>query len=210
MAILHELSQLLFPSRCFGCAALVNGLCRVCASDWQLSYFKTSLTNFSVHSSVLYSPVASKIILSAKESGVGQADELLISTIIFLLDKIKVSASEFRLVPIPSSKKSIRRRGRSFIVDLTQEISLRTGISTLDCLAIHGTVADQSGLTRVARQENMRGAFHLTRPARGKLIVIDDVVTTGSTLKEAARAINSEGFHAQITAITACVAQPLR
>jgi predicted amidophosphoribosyltransferase len=210
MAIFNELSQLIFPSRCFGCATLASGLCFVCAIDWQMSYFKTALVDFSVHSSILYSPVASKIIVSAKEGGVEQADEILIATIIFLLDKIKISSSEFRLVPIPSSKKSVRRRGRSFIVDLSHEISRRTGISTLDCLGIHGTVADQSGLTRIARQENMRGAFHLTKPARGKLILIDDVITTGATLKEAARAIHSGGFHAQITAITACVAQPLR
>ena len=46
--------------------------------------------------------------------------------------------------------------------------------------------------------------------ARGELILIDDVTTTGATLKEAARALNSQGFYAQISAITACVAQPLR
>ena len=210
MAIFNELSQLLFPSRCLGCTALADGLCLACATDWQMSYFKTTLADFSVHSSILYTPVASKIIISAKESGVRQADELLISTIIFLLSKITISANDFRLVPVPASKKSVRRRGRSFIVDLTQEISRRTGISILDCLEIRGTLADQSGLTRFDREENMRGAFHLTKPARGKLIVIDDVVTTGATLKEAARAIKSGGFHAQITAITACVAQPLR
>ena len=210
MAIFNELSQLLFPSRCLGCAALADGLCLVCANEWQLSYYKTSLTDFSVHSSILYTPVASKIIVSSKEGGMQQADELLISTIIFLLNKITVSSGDFRLVPVPSSKNSVRRRGRSFIVDLSQEISRQTGISTLDCLEARGSVADQSGLTRTARQENMRGAFHLTKQARGKLIVIDDVVTTGATLKEAARAINSGGFCAQITAITACVAQPLR
>lgn len=210
MTIIRELTQLLFPARCFGCSSLAPTICPKCARDWQLGYFKTALDGFFVHSSILYTPVASKIIVSAKEAGVKLADELLIDTIIFLLDKIQIEKNQFRLVPIPSSKKSQRRRGRSFIVELSHEISKRTGISTLDCLGIRSGVADQSGLTRLARIENMRGAFHLTKPARGKLILIDDVITTGATLKEAARSIYSGGFHAQITGITACVAQPLR
>jgi phosphoribosylpyrophosphate synthetase len=47
---------------------------------------------------------------------------------------------------------------------------------------------------------------------RGDAIVIDDVVTTGATLQEAARALNSRGFHAfgSDYAVTACVTQPLR
>jgi predicted amidophosphoribosyltransferase len=75
-------------------------------------------------------------------------------------------------------------------------------------------VKDQSGLTKVQRSTNMQGAFSLKSGAvlRGDLILIDDVVTTGATLREAARALNSQGFHAfgTVSAVTACVAQPLR
>ena len=42
-----------------------------------------------------------------------------------------------------------------------------------------------------------------------KVILVDDVVTTGATLREAARALSGEGFHV-IGSVTACVAQPLR
>ena len=120
----------------------------------------------------------------------------------------------FTLVPVPSSKQSQRRRGRSFIVDLTQTISQNTGIAMNDCLQVARRVSDQSGLTRGQRISNMRGAFSLMPGAilRGDLILIDDVVTTGATLKDAARALNSQGFHAfgSVSAVTACVSQPLR
>ena len=83
-----------------------------------------------------------------------------------------------------------------------------------DCLQLSRAVKDQSGLTRKERVSNMKGAFSLKPGAvvRGELILIDDVVTTGATLHEAARALNSQGFHAvgSVSAVTACVAQPLR
>ncbi len=83
-----------------------------------------------------------------------------------------------------------------------------------DCLTLSRMVSDQSGLSRIERLSNMKDAFALKADAivRGDLILIDDVVTTGATLREAARALNSQGFHAigSVSAVTACVAQPLR
>ena len=210
MTILQELSQLIFPTRCFGCSMLATSICAACSTEWKAQHYLTKLDNFNVHSAVLYTPVAAKIILSAKENGLAGADELLIQAIMGVLEKAKLDRQHFRLVPIPSSRQSQRRRGRSFIVELTQEISDRTGYSTLDCLSLTGKVADQSGLSRIQRLENVSGAFSMKRAARGDLILIDDVITTGATLKEAARALNSQGFPAHISAITACVAQPLR
>jgi predicted amidophosphoribosyltransferase len=167
-----------------------------------------------VHSALLYTPTASKIILAAKENSIKGADQLLISAITHVLLKANLNSAFFQLVPVPSSKKSQRRRGRSFIVDLTAQISATTGIPINDCLQLSRRVSDQSGLTRSERVSNMSGAFTLKSDAivRGELIVIDDVVTTGATLREAARALNSQGFHAigSVSAVTACVAQPLR
>ena len=210
MSILQELSQLIFPSRCFGCSTLATSICANCSAEWKVRHYLTKLDNLEVQSAVLYTPVAAKVILAAKESGIASADELLIQVIIGVLEKVKLDTQPFRLVPIPSSRQSQRRRGRSFIVDLVQEISDRTGIPTLNCLALANKVADQSGLSRKQRLENMKGAFCIKQVARGNLILIDDVVTTGATLKEAARALNSQGLRAHISAITACVAQPLR
>jgi predicted amidophosphoribosyltransferase len=207
-----ELSQLIFPSRCFGCHNLGPSICSVCRSSWHPHYYKTKIDRLTVHSSLLYTPTASRIILAAKESGVKGADELLIEAIIHALDKVISKNALYRLVPIPSSKAAQRHRGRSFVVDLVSQISERTGIPMIDCLQLSRRVRDQSGLHRNERASNLAGAFTLSSRARGELILIDDVVTTGATLREAARAVYSQDFQAvgSVTAITACVAQPLR
>ena len=189
-------------------------ICTDCRREWIPHYYKTHINLLSVHSAIMYTPTASKIILAAKENGLQGADDLLIAAIVHVLSKARLDRGYFTLVPVPSSKRSQRRRGRSFIVDLTKAISKHTGIAVNDCLQVSRRVSDQSGLTRIQRSSNMHGAFSVKSGAilRGDAIVIDDVVTTGATLREAARALNSQGFHAfgSVSAVTACVAQPLR
>lgn len=212
MSTISELSQLLFPSRCFGCQKLGPTICSACRSSWHPHYYRTKSESLTVHSALLYTPTASKIVVAAKESGLKGADQLIINAIIHALERSKIDPTLCRLVPIPSSKSSQRRRGRSFMVDLVRHIAAQTGIAMLDCLELSRKVLDQSGLHRDGRAINLAGAFRLTSPVRGDLILVDDVVTTGATLREAYRAVKSQGFHAvgTVCAVTACVAQPLR
>ena len=214
MHIFSELSYILFPIRCYGCNALGMSICTTCRREWIPHYYRTNIDALNVHSAMMYTPTASKIILAAKENGLQGADNLLTTAIIHVLNKARLERGYFTLVPIPSSQQSQRRRGRRFIVDLTKTISQTTGIGMSDCLQVSHQVSDQSGLTRAQRISNMQGAFSVKPGAilRGDAILIDDVVTTGATLREAARALNSQGSHAfgSVCAVTACVAQPLR
>jgi ComF family protein len=64
----------------------------------------------------------------------------------------------------------------------------------------------QSQPTRAARQENVRGAFAVARGARlvGKtVLLVDDVMTTGSTLGEAARTLRAAGADRVVVAVLA-------
>lgn len=214
MKILAELSNLIYPTRCYGCNSLGLSICTTCRHEWIPHYYRTHVDALNVHSAIIYSPTASKIILAAKENGLQGADDLLVDAIVHVISRARLAKGFFTLVPVPSSKPSQRRRGRSFIVDLTHRISQQTGIAVNDCLQVSRNLSDQSGLTRVARYSNMYEAFSLKPGAilRGDAIVIDDVVTTGATLQEVARALNSKGFQgfSSVCAVSACVAQPLR
>jgi predicted amidophosphoribosyltransferase len=79
-------------------------------------------------------------------------------------------------------------------------------------------VRDQSQLNLVDRSENISGALSIspdfTTPIRAgntgpKIIVIDDLITTGATLAEAIRALRTAGFTV-LGAVTSCTAKPLR
>lgn len=211
MQHIEELSQLLFPSRCFGCGEIGVSICTTCRHGWQPNHYLTNIRDLPVHSAVTYSPTASKILLAAKESGLKTADELIISALVHVLNHCNFQNLNIRLVPIPSSPSAQRRRGRSFIVEIAQKVALRSNLPASDSLELIRKVQDQSGLGAMARSLNMHGAFAMKSGAypRGDLVLIDDVVTTGATLTEAARALASRG-HNVLASVTACVAQPLR
>lgn len=211
MQSFEEFGQLLFPTRCFGCNIIGLPICAKCHLEWHPHFYTTHVAKLQIHSGVMYSPVASKIVLAAKENGLSGADALIIDSIIHVLSLARFDDHNIRLVPIPSSLSARRRRGRSFIVDITSKIGKELGFPVSDSLELRRKVVDQSGLNATARAENMQGAFALKRGTfpRGDLILIDDVVTTGATLIEAARVLRLQGLHV-LASVTACVAQPLR
>ena len=211
MQVISELSQLLFPTRCYGCHAIGISICSNCRKEWHPHYYLTHFHGLRVNSAILYSPTASRIILSAKENGLKGADDLIINAIVHVLNNANFGKHNVRLVPIPSSTVNQRRRGRSFIPDICDEISVKTSIPVIPALRILRKVRDQSTLSAKARASNMHGAFAIAENIypRGDLILIDDVVTTGATVSEAARALNAQGFSV-LGSVTACVAQPLR
>ncbi|MCI0702557.1 MAG: ComF family protein [Planctomycetia bacterium] len=66
--------------------------------------------------------------------------------------------------------------------------------------------AKQAQLTREARRENVKGAFRVRRGARlakKTVLLVDDVMTTGSTLGEAARTLTAAGAERVIVAVLA-------
>jgi predicted amidophosphoribosyltransferase len=63
-------------------------------------------------------------------------------------------------------------------------------------LRIMGPALDQSGLGREQRAENLHGIMRARGSIEGRnVLVVDDILTSGATLREAARALSTAGAH---------------
>jgi ComF family protein len=95
------------------------------------------------------------------------------------------------IMPVPLHPRRLRQRGFNQAMILAREISRRFSLR-LDFLSLQRIVftEPQVGLGKDMRERNIRGAFHVADAGRikgEKIILVDDVYTTGSTAKECAR-----------------------
>lgn len=104
------------------------------------------------------------------------------------------------VVPMPSSARAVRMRGDDPVADLVRVAAVDAGLPVSPVLRLTGRPADQAGLTAGGRAANVRGAMQVAPERRWdarrgpwRALLCDDVVTTGSTLVEGARAIRASG-----------------
>jgi len=100
------------------------------------------------------------------------------------------------LVPIPLHPARQRERGFNQAEVLARVASKRSGIPILHALKRLRFTATQTRLDREARIENLRNAFGMLQSVEVRnrhLLLIDDVLTTGSTLHECARVLKAAG-----------------
>ncbi len=125
------------------------------------------------------------------------------------------------LVPVPASRAALRARGFDHVALLVQS-ALRlmpAGFpgrwSWSPLLRPVRRIADQAGLPAAARARNVAGAL-APRPGLGRyaaahasrLVLVDDVLTSGATLAEAARALRAGGWRTHNAVVVAAVLRP--
>ncbi len=97
------------------------------------------------------------------------------------------------IIPIPLHIKRLRQRGFNQAQLIAQGVGRRLGVQVMEGLLTRARWTEpQVGLSRGLRESNVRGAFRAPEPSaiRGKRwLLVDDVYTTGSTLREAAKVL---------------------
>jgi ComF family protein len=112
------------------------------------------------------------------------------------------------IVPMPLHWRKRWQRGFNQAELLAGEISRRTNTPLRNALRRVRATQSQAGLTSAKRRENVSGAFQASRRAKnraalegGRVLLIDDVMTTGATAAACARALKRGGAR-QVTLLT--------
>lgn len=193
-ALLDALAVLL-PVECAGCGAADRSVCAACrAALAQPVIHSRTPGGLHVRSALRYEGSARRLILGLKEGGRTDAVRTLRAHLTPLINPACV------LVPVPSSRAALRRRGYD-------PVRLLAGRPLLRVLTVARDSAAQKLLGVDERARNRAGTLRATRPLAGRqCVILDDVVTTGSTIDEAARALRQAG--ATVTGAVTLAATP--
>jgi ComF family protein len=109
-----------------------------------------------------------------------------------LRDRIDVMPEA--LIPVPLHRLRLCERGFNQAMELARPVSRRLECSLAHdgCRRVRATEM-QSLLSADARRRNVQGVFEITRRFPGHVAIIDDVMTTGSTVAELAQALRHAG-----------------
>ncbi len=146
---------------------------------------------------VRYEGVARRIIHALKFRG----HDILASRCGLLMAAAARSASLHdglsAVVPVPSTARRTRDRGYDPGALLANEVARRLRVPCRALLSRARETPPQSRVPAARRRENVRGAFAASSRACGaRLLVVDDVMTTGATAFEAARTLRDAGADA--------------
>lgn len=196
-----SLLDLLLPTECVGCGASGSIGCRTCLATLQAAPRPTwpSPTPAGLPppwAVASYDGTCRAMLLAYKEQGALALRRPLGDALGRAVDK--AVARRVVLVPVPSTRAAVRARGADVVHSLALRSALHRGHLVVPALVHRRQVLDSAGLSARQRANNLRGAFAVhPRSARWlhgqEVVIVDDLVTTGATLAEAARAVRDAG-----------------
>jgi predicted amidophosphoribosyltransferase len=217
------------PSACAGCARPGSLVCVVCSSVLRgpaaPAWPRPTPTGLPPPWAVAaYAGPCRSLLLAYKERGLSGLRRPLAGALATAARAaVGGSDSAIVVVPVPSSRRAVRKRGDDVVAGLARGVAaaLRAdGIAAhvVPALRQRRTVADSAGLDSQERARNLAGAL-IVAPVAVRLVsgrsvlLVDDLITTGSTLAEAARALRTadvEVVGAATVAATARWSGPVR
>jgi ComF family protein len=186
---------ILAPPVCWSCSGLSrrgDPLCGGCrASLHRLAPEPVVLCGVPVWAPLAYSGPARDLVRALKFRGaVGLADtmaaQIVANAPAALLD-------DRTLVPVPLHPKRLRSRAYNQAAAIAEAVGLRAGLAFRDCLVRSGPSITQVGRDRADRRAGPAGSIRLEGGAPERVLLVDDVVTTGATLGACRDALAAQG-----------------
>lgn len=219
---LDALADLFYPQRCVGCSRRASDvLCAGCfeALPWieppvcgrcgLPTAFETPLCeecknlDFGferARAALRYEGVGEGLVHALKYGGHTRLVERLMTPLLLrVLDE-----RDFDLVvPVPLHRSRLRRRGFNQAELMAKSLAEQMRAPFSDKLKVVRRTRDQVRLSAAGRRENVRGAFEARGRVPGKILLVDDVITTGATMSECAAALVRAGA-GQVHALSLC------
>ncbi|MFF5790008.1 ComF family protein [Streptomyces sp. NPDC012693] len=210
----REIAGLVLPVACGGCGRPRTELCASCAAALTGAEPGPCRVRPSpepaglpvVHAVAPYADAVRELLLAHKERGALALARPLGGALARAVEAADggtggSSPAPLLLVPVPSSRRSVRARGH----DPTRRIALAAAARlrsagrrarVVPVLRQRRHVADQAGLGARGRLANLSGALEVVPGGgrlltTGKVVLVDDLMTTGASLAEAARALGA-------------------
>lgn len=197
--LLADLVDLVLPRRCVGCGGHGASLCQRCLPLGPMLRLRSG--GVPVVAAGRYDAAVRRALLSYKERGrrdlATPLGALLAGAVRGLLgDATGGRAPLVALVPVPSSPAAVAARGGDRVLRLARQAGAASGCPVVPALRLCRTVADSAGLDVEGRAANLAGAMSARPSSRSarSAVIVDDIVTTGATVREAARALRVAGW----------------
>lgn len=210
--IVDALLDLVLPRRCVGCGGGVALLCGRCVPS--AAPVRVQFDELGVVAAAAYADVLRRALILYKERGrrdlAGPLGELLGRAARTALNGRAPPGRRVVLVAVPSSRSVAAARGGDHLGRLAPRAAAVAGTRvTPGVLSLTRAVRDSAGLGVAARASNLHEAFRARpAPAGVAALLIDDIVTTGATLREAHRALSCSGWPVLGAAVVAATPRP--
>lgn len=220
-AYLEALADLFYPQRCVGCERRASDLlCRgcfeklpriedpVCKRCGRPAVFETFVCEGcksldfgfeSARAPLRYEGVGEKIVHALKYGGYTNVARRLMAPLITSVVREKYDV----VVPVPLHASRLRKRGFNQARLMAEGIAGQLNSSLSDKLQAVRRTRDQIELSGAGRRANVRGAFGAKGRITGRVLLVDDVFTTGATMSECASTLKRAGA-AEVHAVSLC------
>ena len=147
----------------------------------------------------MYEGVGKEIVHALKYKGYTRVvDRLMVPLLLEV-----VEGGFDAVVPVPLHSSRLRRRGFNQARLMAKSLAEEMHSILSDTLEVVRSTRDQVELSGAGRRANVRGAFGVKGRIRGRVLLVDDVFTTGATMSECAETLVRAGA-AEVHAVSLC------